>query len=339
MNIRDIAKLSGVSAATVSRVISNPSSVNQKTRERILAVMEEYHYTPNIFARSLNDKRTNTVGILCSEIYDINHSKIISILEHQLRANGYDSLLCSTGEQIPYNKKFLNLLAQKQVASIMIIGSHYSDTKDFALIYDIARHIPIIVLNGYIDVPGVYNIICDEKKIMRELVMELFQQGCRHLYYLEDNDTYSAYQKRSGFWEGVQACGIKHLCKCISIPIDSDELFHAKKQIELHLSKKQAIDAILSADDILAVGALQALTQAGIQIPVIGFNNSDYAICCTPYLTSVDNRMDFISRSAVDTLLHVLNGEDALEQITVSAKLVERDTYKRPFPASFTIDV
>ena len=81
MNIKDIAKLSGVSVATVSRVINNQPNVRPEKRELVLSVMADHGYTPNIFARGLNSKSTKSIGILCSELDDINHAKILSLLE------------------------------------------------------------------------------------------------------------------------------------------------------------------------------------------------------------------------------------------------------------------
>lgn len=329
MNIKEIAKLAEVSVATVSRVINNPSSVSEKSRTRVLQVMEEYHYKPNIFARGLNAKSTNTIGILCPEMNDINHAKVVSILEHLLRSNGFDSLLCCTGGYHPYTKKIVDLLAAKQVDAILVIGSSWDGTDDLLAFQSVASHIPIIVLNGYINAPGIYNISCDEESAVYDLVGNLFRSGCRHIYYLEDNTTYSAYQKRTGFNRATKELGIAQGCACIKISLDTHELTSAKKQIGTLLARNTPIDAVLSADDILAVGALQALSAAGLHIPVIGFNNSDYAICCTPNLTSIDNRMDFICKTAVDTMMSLLNGEEALERIVVSAKLVERETYRR----------
>lgn len=329
MNIKEIAKLADVSVATVSRVINNPASVSEKSRTRVLDVMAEHHYKPNIFARGLNAKSTNTIGILCPEMNDINHAKVVSILEHLLRNNGFDSLLCCTGGYHPYTKKVVDLLAAKQVDAILVIGSSCDGTSDLNAFQPVSQHIPIIVLNGYINAPGVYNISCDEETAIYELTCDLFRGGCQHIYYLEDNDTFSAYQKRVGFYRAVKEFGFSQECACIKIPLDTHELMGAKKQIENLLAKKLPIDAVLSADDILAVGALQALNAAGIHVPVIGFNNSDYSICCTPNLTSIDNRMDYICKTAVDTLMALLNGEEALERIVISSKLVERETYRR----------
>ena len=177
MNIKDIARLSGVSVATVSRVINNQSAVSQKSREKVLAVMAENHFTPNIFARGLNAKSTKTIGILCPEMNDINHAKVVSILEHLLRSNGFDSLLCCTGGYRPYNKKTFNLLTTKQVDAIFTIGSFSGDENDLETYAIVAKQIPIIVINGYVNAPGVYNISCDEKNAVYNLVMDLYKKA------------------------------------------------------------------------------------------------------------------------------------------------------------------
>ena len=199
MNIKEIAKLAGVSVATVSRVINTPSAVSDKTRERVQKIMEEQNYKPNVFARGLNAKSTNTVGILCPEMNDINHAKVISILERLLRSHGFDCLLYCTGSYLPYSKKNLELLAAKQVAAILAVGSACDSENDKAAFRAVAQQIPVIVLNGLVSVPGVYNIFCDEERAVRDLTAELIRSGCRSLYFIEDNSTFSAHQKRSIF--------------------------------------------------------------------------------------------------------------------------------------------
>ena len=339
MNIKEIAKLAGVSVATVSRVINTPSAVSDKTRERVQKIMEEQNYKPNVFARGLNAKSTNTVGILCPEMNDINHARVISILERLLRSHGFDCLLYCTGSYLPYTKKNLELLAAKQVAAILAVGSACDSENDKAAFRAVAQQIPVIVLNGLVSAPGVYNIFCDEERAVRDLTAELIRSGCRSLYFIEDNSTFSAHQKRTGFLKAIRAAGIERQCGFIKVPLDTHELMHAKKQVESLISKGVPIDAILSADDILAVGALQALNAAGMRIPVVGFNDSDYAICCTPYLSSINNRSDFICKIAVDTLNSLLSGEEALDRVSISAKLVERETYVRGASSSQTTGI
>ena len=85
MNIYDIAEKAGVSVATVSRVINNSANVSEKNRSKVMEIIDQERYVPNIFARNLNSTASKTIGILCPIISDINHVKPVSILEHLLR--------------------------------------------------------------------------------------------------------------------------------------------------------------------------------------------------------------------------------------------------------------
>lgn len=328
MNIKDIARLSGVSVATVSRVINNQPNVRPEKRDLVLSVMADHGYTPNIFARGLNSKSTKSIGILCSEMDDINHAKILSLLEKQLREHGFSSFLCCSGEYRPYQREHFEFLMAKQVDAIIEIGSSYGDANDLEVYREVSEEVPLIILNGYVDVPTVYSIRCDERSAVRDLVETLHERGCRHIYYLEDNTTYCAAEKRNGFLDGVNRFNLKATSKCITISICNNEILDAQQKIEQLIKNGRRIDAVLTADDLLAVGALKALNAAGINIPVVGFNNSDFAFASTPRLTTVDNQREFICTNAVMTLMSLLSGKDAAHQIIVSAKLVEGETFK-----------
>ena len=328
MNIKDIAKLSGVSVATVSRVINNQPNVRPEKRELVLSVMADHGYTPNIFARGLNSKSTKSIGILCSELDDINHAKILSLLEKQLREHGFSSFLCCSGEYRPYQREHFEFLMAKQVDAIIEIGSSYGDANDLEVYREVSEQVPLIILNGFVDVPTVYSIRCDERSAICNLAEELYERNCRHIYYLEDNTTFCAVEKRNGFLEGVNKCNLKATSKCITIPIYSNEILDAQQKIERLIRNGRRIDAILSADDLLAVGALQALNAAGLGIPVVGFNNSDFAFACTPRLTTVDNQREFLCTNAINTLMSLLDGKDAAHHIIVSPKLIEGETFK-----------
>ena len=328
MNIKDIAKLAGVSVATVSRVINNQPNVRPEKRELVLSVMKAHDYTPNIFARGLNAKSTKSIGILCSELDDINHAKILSLLERQLREHGFSSFLCCSGDYRPYQRAHFEFLMAKQVDAIMQIGSSYGETNDLEAYREFAKEVPIIILNGFVDVPEVYSVRCDERGAIYDLVEKLYERNCRHIYYLEDNNTFSATEKRNGFLEAVNKFNLKTTSKSIMIPICTNQILDARQKIEQLIRSKRKIDAVLSADDLLAVGALQALNAAGIKIPVVGFNNSDFAFACTPHLTTMDNQREFICTNAVSTLMSLLEGREAAHHILVSSKLVEGDTFR-----------
>ena len=100
MNIYDVSKRAGVSIATVSRVLNGNPNVSEKTRTKVLAIMDELGYTPNVFARGLGLGTMKTIGIMCSDSSDPYLANAIYHLEQQLRGNGYDSLLCCTGSSL-----------------------------------------------------------------------------------------------------------------------------------------------------------------------------------------------------------------------------------------------
>lgn len=126
-NIYDIAKQAGVSIATVSRVLNGSKNVSPKTERRVLTVMEESGYTPNVFARGLGLNTMRTIGILCTDVSDLYYSKAVSILEKLLRELGYDSLLCCTGDSPEQKKKSLEMLANKRVDAMLMIGSGFRE--------------------------------------------------------------------------------------------------------------------------------------------------------------------------------------------------------------------
>lgn len=125
MTIYDISKKAGVSTATVSRVLNGSINVSEATRQKVMAVIEKYDYTPNAFARGLGLNSMKTIGIMCADSSDIYLAKAIFYLEQKLRANGYDSILCCTGYELSGKKNAMNLLITKKVDGIILAGSHF----------------------------------------------------------------------------------------------------------------------------------------------------------------------------------------------------------------------
>ena len=115
MNIYDVSKRAGVSIATVSRVLNGNPNVSEKTRTKVLTVMAESGYTPNVFARGLGLGTMKTIGIMCSDSSDPYLANAIYHLERQLRSHGYDSLLCCTGTSLENKRIYFELLLSKRV--------------------------------------------------------------------------------------------------------------------------------------------------------------------------------------------------------------------------------
>ena len=130
MNIYDIAQRAGVSIATVSRVLNGSPNVSTKTKAKVLGVIEEAGYTPNVFARGLGLNTMKMIGVLCTDVADIFYAKAVSVIENALRQYGYDSLLCSTGKNLEDKQKYIDLLLAKRVDALILIGSIFKEETD-----------------------------------------------------------------------------------------------------------------------------------------------------------------------------------------------------------------
>lgn len=327
MNIREIAHLCGVSTATVSRVLNDNPNVKEKTREHVLSVIKENGYTPNAFARGLGLDTMRMIGILCTDISDLYYAQAVSLVESDLRAHGFDTLLCCTGSQLSDKKKYLELLLQKRVDAMVLVGSAFREERDNSHIRQAAKQIPVIIINGLISIPNVYCILCDEKEAMKENVKFLFECDHREILYVYDSMTYSGSQKLEGYKEGLSCCGLEYR-KDLLVKTEKD-IDSAWRAVEEVLLREKGITAVLASEDLLAIGAQKAAGALGRELALIGFNNSPYAQCATPALTSVDNMLTSLCPTATSLLIDLLDGKDATERIVMSAKLVERETFRQ----------
>ena len=130
MTIYDVSKKAGVSIATVSRVLNGSSNVSAATRKKVLAVIEACDYTPNAFARGLGLNSMNTIGILCADSSDLYLANAVYHIEKELRANNYNCILCCTGYKFEDKQKYLNLLVNKKVDSVVLVGSNFVSNND-----------------------------------------------------------------------------------------------------------------------------------------------------------------------------------------------------------------
>lgn len=324
-NIYDIAKRAGVSIATVSRVLNGSEKVSGRTRERVLSVMRTEGFTPNVFARGLGLGTMRMVGILCTDVSDLYYAKAVATLERSLRSVGLDSLLSCTGNELSAKKEALDLLLAKNVDAILLVGSAFKEQHDNSHIMEAAKQAPVIVINGLVTCEGVYCVLCDENQAMFESVERLYQNGCRDILYLYDAETYSGIQKISGLHRARLSFGLPDDANfTVKVPRD---MAYAKRVVMDMLNDGAKIDAVLASEDILAIGACKALSELNLKRPVIGFNNSILAVCATPALTSVDNMVETLCTTAVGMLRDLLDSKIPPSVVTVSARLIERETF------------
>ncbi|MFT4105349.1 MAG: LacI family DNA-binding transcriptional regulator [Lacrimispora sp.] len=330
MNIYDVSEHARVSIATVSRVINGNPNVSEKTRKKVLAVMDELGYTPNVFARSLGLNTMKTIGIMCADSSDPWLAEAIYYLEKELRGNGYDSLLCCTGHLPETKKKYLELLRSKRVDAVILAGSHYIEERpeDNAYLLEAARDIPIMLVNGYLEGKQIYSTVCDDHAAVYDAASRLYRSGRSSVLYLYSGNSYSSLRKLSGYREAVSDAGFilqeELMALCPKDPDAAMELLNQLSHSGIYF------DAVLAAEDILAVGAIKYAGRSALKVPedlsIIGYNNSILSRCTTPEITSVDNKAEALCISTVNTLMKVLEGEETEKKTVITTELIKRGT-------------
>lgn len=197
MTIYDISEKAGVSIATVSRVLNGSSNVSEKTKQKVLDVINQCEYTPNAFARGLGLNTMKTIGIMCADSSDLYLAKAIYYLEQKLRVNGYDSILCCTGYGLENKKSCMNLLITKKVDGIILVGSNFVYDKDMEnqYILDAAAQVPVMLLNAALEAPNVYSILSDDFSSVYEATLQLIQAGVEDILYFTNSTSYSSKKK------------------------------------------------------------------------------------------------------------------------------------------------
>lgn len=333
LTIYDISKKAGVSIATVSRVLNGSENVRSSTRKKVMDVIEKYDYTPNAFARGMGLHSLKTVGILCADSSDLFLAKAVYYLEQELQANGYESLLCCTGYNLDTKKNYLNLILSKKVDSIILVGSNFIGTteEENQYIKDASLQVPIMLLNASFDYPNVYSTLCDDYTSMLEATSSMLHAGIEDILYLYDSNSYSGKKKLSGYKAAMKSHKLSDYEKLICYYDGKiDQLNDIADFVERIAQSGISFQGIVASDDSLAIGSIKYAQKRGLRIPedlsVIGYNNSMLTGCCTPELTSVDNRLETQTHQLVQTLLGVLSGEEMPKKSIFSGKLIKRGT-------------
>ena len=333
LTIYDISEQAGVSIATVSRVLNNSSNVSEKTRQKVLNIIEASGYTPNVFARGLGLDTMKTIGILCADSSDLYLAKAVYYLEQCLRYNSYDTILCCTGYEPENKRKSMELLLSKRVDGVILCGSNFLHDKnsDNEYIRQAAKQLPVMMLNADYDYSNVYSCFCDDHRSMAKVTKALIDSGRRNILYLYNSHTASSMRKLNGFIAGLEQEGLtakeeyQHYYN--GNHEDFDEMVAFIKKIK---NEGISFDSIIASDDALGLAAIKYAHSMGLSIPqdlsIIGYNNSLLSKCCTPELTSVDNQLETLCKTLVNTLISVLNGEHAPQKSIFYGELIERGT-------------
>ena len=326
--IYDIAEKAGVSASTVSRVINNYPYVNKETRAKVLKVIAESNYIQNDSARSLATQNTKMAGILIADVRTTHHTEGVYYVEKEFSKNGYSCLIYKTGTDPEQQAKYIQILSQKKVEAVVLMGSVFQNVTVQNAIMVYMPNTPVAICNGYLDGPNIYGVTADERGGFMNAVRMLAAKGRKNLVFITNKLTPSNQEKLEGFKAGVKL--YLDNGRPDFVEVESGSIGDIEQATCNVLKTRPKTDAILYSEDFIALAGLHALYELGVKVPeqvaVLGMNNSRYAGISNPTLTSIDNMLYDTSLIAVRNLLDVLNGERVNHRMSIGSELVERSS-------------
>lgn len=299
----DVAKLAGVSKWTVSRAFTDGASVAPHVRQKILALATEVGYRPNLLARSLATSETRLVGLVVDELGNPNQLKLLNEATRQLQARGYTSLLLNLSpEYSPADA--LRLADQFQVDGIMFLGTTL--TKELIDLAQNIRHIPLVVLFRNSGQSDIQYVSTDGFSAGGEIADLFIEMGYRRIGYMAGPMSERTELRRmEGFREALHQRGIT-----LAATLETEHYRRAQGMQSLmryleSTPRSERVEALFCENDILAIGALDALvcSHAVQKIAIVGFDDIEMASSPSYELTTFRQPVEMLVADAIERII------------------------------------
>jgi LacI family transcriptional regulator len=324
--IHDVAKRAGVAPITVSRVINNSGYFSQETRLSVEAAIAELGYVPNTLARSLRLKRTNTLALIVSDITNPFFTTLARGVEDTASDMGYTVIVCNTDESETEEKKYLQMLLQKQVDGILLVPSHSKPDS----IEMIQKHgTPLVVIDRSVPGAMVDVVRGDSEGGAYQLTRLLLSLGHRRIAILSGRKEVStAVDRVAGYRRAMKEAGFSD---------DEQYIIYGEynQASGYDMAKSVMCDplrptALIAANNFICLGALKALDDSGLRVPedisLVAFDDLPPALVTAPFFTVASQPSYEMGRQATNLLVARLSGQPSqrYKEIVLPVEIIVR---------------
>ena len=320
MTINEIAKMAGVSRATVSRYL-NDGYVSEEKKERIAGVIAETGYIPSSQAQMLRTKKTGLIGVIIPKISSDSIGRMVDGIGEELAKEGYQLLLASTNNNEREEVRYLQTFRNNYVDGVILIGTIFRKEHRKALE---ELEVPVVILGQQYE--GYACVYQDDCHSARD-VAELLTKSCRHIAYIgvTPKDKAVGAARKKGFQTALSSKGLEPVAEK-QIAFRMEEGYQTMRQI---VETIPYIDGVFCATDLIAAGALQYLREVGLErkVCVTGMGDSQIATILQPSLSTVHFHYKSSGREAARLLIEMLQkSEDVRKEIKMGYQIIERDS-------------
>lgn len=329
MTIYDIAKEAGVAASTVSRVINNKPGIKAETRIKVQELLKKYNYTPDAAARGLVMQSTKMVGILIVDIRVTHHIDSAFVIEQELTKRGYCCITMSTGPTDERKAEYIRILEQRRVEGVILMGSMFSTEAVKQSIREHLPKVPVVIVNGYLDLPNVSGVVVDEDAGVEKCIDLLVGKGKKKIAFILDAHSPANSRKQQGYYQGIRKHGGSETDFMMYEAVESSVRGGYDATVQV-LKDHPDVQGIIYSIDLVAVGGVRAAHDMGYRVPeqlgLIGIDDSIYGEICMPKLTTLNNRLQELSETAAGILWEGLEGKPQNKMLMLFSEIIERES-------------
>ncbi|MCL5985692.1 MAG: LacI family transcriptional regulator [Actinobacteria bacterium] len=331
ITIKDIARITHVSTATVSRVLNNiEGHCSEDTKKKILDTVKNLNYSPDHFAVSLKSRTSKSIGLIVPEMHSF-FSEVFNGAQEVASANSYSLLMANSNYSADLEEKLIKNLKQKRVDGIIITIGLMENKNLKELRKD---GMPIVLIERFIEDDQIPAIVIDLKQMTKDAMDHLYQLGHRRIGYISAPlDMVSLIDRHEGYKEFLKLHNIKYDPEIVVIDksIQKNLLEPGYELIKKIIAKGNLPTAFLIISDTVSIAAIKAFKENGYKIPddvsIIGFDGLNISAFTDPPLTTITQPRYEMGKKAMEVLLKLIEGkEPSGKDILLHASLTVRNT-------------
>lgn len=332
--LKDVAQLAGVSTATVSYALSGKRTISEETKQRIQAAISELDYVPDLNARGLSMRDSKLIGVVVPQtepgerlmFQNSFYSEVLGSIEYYARQQGYHILISATDA----NESYLTLAKKRNLDGIIVIGMYPND------FYQQMKktQIPIVLIDSYCNDHYYHNIRIDDAYGSYLATRYMLENGHRHIAF------FSGQLKENGVMK-KRLLGYQQALEEFEVPYQKEYVFEGQIDYNSGIALSNQLmesglpaTGIVAAADILAIGAIKGLFEAGKRVPeaysIIGFDDAEISQYLTPGLTTIRQQISMKGQKAVELLLkHIQDPTLPKQEEILPLQLVVRGSVRK----------
>lgn len=317
----DVAAAAGVSRSLVSLVMRDSPRASAHARAAVHEAASRLGYRRNLAASNLAARRTTTIGLLLDDLHNPWFADVADGIQAVAEQQGYQVILANGRRSSTVESRAIDTFLASRVDGIVVAGSRLTMPRLAA----VATEVPVVAVGRTLAGPQLGSVCADDAVGAQLAVQHLAEQGHRRIAHIDGGRGAGAAPRRAGYVAAMRAAGLQHEVQVESGDFTEAAGRHAAQQ----LIRRDALPtAIFTANDLSAVGVIDALDAAGVAVPgelsVVGYDNTAFAALHHISLTTIDQPRQQMGRLAAAMLLATLHGSGQLSHVMLQPQLVVR---------------